>query len=70
MAGQAPGLPGAGLLAHGPGVIGPGAGILGHGPGVLGHGHFPGHPITHPGFSTLGFPGHAQATLDIKVSGL
>lgn len=25
-----------------------------------------GHPITHPGFSTIGFPGHALATADVK----
>lgn len=25
-----------------------------------------GHPITHPGFSTIGFPGHAVATADVK----
>jgi hypothetical protein len=76
-------LPGNGLLgagplgAHGPGLLGAhGPGLLGaHGPGLLGahagplagHGHLPGHPVTHPGFSTLGYPGHAMATLDIKV---
>ncbi|XP_046845389.1 LOW QUALITY PROTEIN: fibroin heavy chain-like [Xenia sp. Carnegie-2017] len=41
---------------------------LGHGPigPVAGPGSFPTHLITHPGFSTLGFPGHAMASLDIK----
>lgn len=52
---------GAGLLGHGPGLLGGHAGPLG------GHGRFPGHPVTHPGFSTLGYPGQAMATLDIKV---
>jgi hypothetical protein len=74
--GHGPGLLGAGMLGHGPGLLGHGAGPLGHGPGFLGghagplggHGHFGGHPVTHPGFSTLGYPGHAMATLDIKVS--
>ena len=52
---------GAGLLGHGPGLLGGHAGAFGA------HGHFPAHPVTHPGFSTLGYPGHAMATLDIKV---
>ena len=25
-----------------------------------------GHPVTHPGFSTMGYPGHAIATVDVK----
>lgn len=48
-----------------------GNGGWGHG-GWGGHGHGHGfaapygHPITHPGFSTIGFPGHALATADVK----
>ena len=43
-----------------------------HGHGHFGHGVGPGyptpggHPVTHPGFSTLGYPGHALATVDVK----
>merc|ERR1719494_1641640 len=25
-----------------------------------------GHPVTHPGFTTMGFPGHALASADVK----
>lgn len=49
-----------------------GHGGFGHG-GYGGHGHGGwgyaapyGHPITHPGFTSIGFPGHAMATFDVK----
>jgi len=25
-----------------------------------------GHPVTHPGFTTMGFPGHALASQDVR----
>jgi hypothetical protein len=53
----------------------PGHGHLGgHFGGHMGaHGFGPaypapggGHPVTHPGFSTMGYPGHGIATVDVK----
>lgn len=27
-----------------------------------------GHPVTHPGFTTMGYPGHALASQDVRAS--
>lgn len=41
---------------------------FGHGHGGWGYAAPYGHPITHPGFTSIGFPGHALATFDVKNS--
>ena len=41
---------------------------FGHGHGGWGYAAPYGHPITHPGFTSIGFPGHAMATFDVKNS--
>lgn len=38
----------------------------GHGHGGWGYAAPYGHPITHPGFTSIGFPGHALASFDVK----
>ena len=43
-----------------------GHGGFGHGHGGWGYAAPYGHPITHPGFTSIGFPGHAMATFDVK----
>lgn len=45
-----------------------GHGGFGHGHGGWGYAAPYGHPITHPGFTSIGFPGHALATFDVKNS--
>lgn len=40
----------------------------GHGHGGWGYAAPYGHPITHPGFTSIGFPGHALASFDVKNS--
>jgi hypothetical protein len=57
---QVIGFPGHGHLG---GHLGGHFGGHGLGPGYPGPG---GHPVTHPGFSTMGYPGHAIATVDVK----
>ena len=52
-----------GFPGNAPGHFGAHFGGHGIGPGYPGPGS---HPVTHPGFSTMGYPGHAIATLDIK----
>lgn len=39
---------------------------FGHGHGGWGYAAPYGHPITHPGFTSIGFPGHASASFDVK----
>eukprot|EP00111_Clytia_hemisphaerica_P000423 TCONS_00001194-protein len=55
------------------GFSGPGAGPAGpvgagpvDAPGYGGHSTPYGHPVTHPGFTTMGFPGHALASTDVR----
>jgi len=36
------------------------------GAGFGGHSTPYGHPVTHPGFTTMGFPGHALASTDVR----
>ena len=43
-----------------------GHGGFGHGHGGWGYAAPYGHPITHPGFTSIGFPGHALASFDVK----
>ena len=47
---------------------GHGYGHFGYGRGHGGWGYSApyGHPITHPGFTSIGFPGHASASFDVK----
>ena len=44
----------------------PGVHGLGGDAGYGGHSQPYGHPVTHPGFTTMGFPGHALATTDVR----
>lgn len=43
-----------------------GAPALTNGVGYGGHSQPYGHPVTHPGFTTMGFPGHALASTDVR----
>ena len=52
---------------HG-GYHGYGHGGFGHGHGGWGYAAPYGHPITHPGFTSIGFPGHAMSSFDVKNS--
>merc|ERR1712224_724838 len=56
-----------GGVGHGVGYGGVGHGVGAGGAGGFGMSTPYGHPVTHPGFTTMGFPGHAMAEATIEV---